>query len=71
MKTIARSDWSRDRAAHLLNRAGFGCTPEQADAAAKRDPAELVDELVSFDTAKGPHPARMGQARRRGAGKIS
>jgi uncharacterized protein (DUF1800 family) len=56
MKTLARSDWSRDRAVHLLNRAGFGCTPEQADAAAKRDPAELVDELLSFDAAKSPPP---------------
>ena len=56
MKTIQRSDWTRARAAHLLNRAGFAGTPEQADAAAKRDPADLVDELVSFDAARAPAP---------------
>src|SRR5438874_12062008 len=37
---IAPSDWNRDFAAHLLERAGFGGTPEEIDALAKLTPAQ-------------------------------
>src|SRR5258708_5088912 len=39
---IARSDWSRNRAAHLLERAGFGGTPEEVDRLAAMTPEAAV-----------------------------
>jgi uncharacterized protein (DUF1800 family) len=45
---IAASDWNRDFAAHLLERAGFGGTPEEIDALAKMTPAAAVSRLVRF-----------------------
>jgi Protein of unknown function (DUF1800) len=46
---IATSDWNRDFAAHLLERAGFGGTPEEIDALAKLTPARAVARLVRFE----------------------
>lgn len=46
---IDPSDWNRARAAHLLERAGFGGTPEDIDALARLTPAEAVRRLVRFD----------------------
>jgi hypothetical protein len=48
LKPIAPGDWNRDFAAHLLERAGFGGTPEEIDAYAKLTPAEAVRRLVHF-----------------------
>jgi hypothetical protein len=45
---IAASDWNYDLAAHLLERAGFGGTPEEIQALAKLTPAEAVRQLVYF-----------------------
>jgi hypothetical protein len=45
---IAPSDWNYDFAAHLLERAGFGGTPEEIQALAKLTPAEAVRQLVYF-----------------------
>lgn len=39
--------WDRRRAQHLLRRMGFGATPAEIEAALKRKPGELVDELVT------------------------
>lgn len=39
---IAAADWSYDRAAHLLERAGFGGTPEEIARLAAMTPAEAV-----------------------------
>ena len=44
---IAKSDWNPARAAHLIERAGFGETPEGIAALAERDPAQLVHDLVA------------------------
>jgi len=49
---ISDSDWNYDRAAHLIERAGFGATPEQVERLAAMSPAEAVDWLVDFDAAE-------------------
>lgn len=48
---IGPSDWNRARAAHLLERAGFGGTPDEIDAFARLTPAEAVRRLVRFEGA--------------------
>ncbi|OYW27923.1 MAG: hypothetical protein B7Z51_08520, partial [Methyloversatilis sp. 12-65-5] len=48
---IGPSDWNRARAAHLLERAGFGGTPDDIDAFARLTPAEAVRRLVYFEGA--------------------
>src|SRR5882672_656703 len=45
---IASSDWNYDFAAHLLERAGFGGTPEEIQNLARLTPAEAVRRLVYF-----------------------
>jgi hypothetical protein len=46
---IGSADWSYDFAAHLLERAGFGGTPEQVQVFAKMTPAQAVARLVHFE----------------------
>ena len=48
MRPLDRSHWNERTAAHLLNRAGFGATPAEIQAAAARDPRGVVDELVDY-----------------------
>ena len=43
---INRSEWNAARAAHLIERAGFGETPDAIERLAKLDPAALVRDLV-------------------------
>jgi uncharacterized protein (DUF1800 family) len=45
---IGAADWNYDFAAHLLERAGFGGTPEEVEALAKMTPAQAVARLVRF-----------------------
>src|SRR5512139_669527 len=45
---ISAADWSYDRAAHLLERAGFGGTPEEIAELAKLAPQEAVRRLVRY-----------------------
>ena len=47
---IAASDWQYDRAAHLLERAGFGATPEEVKRLAALTPRQVVDELVDYES---------------------
>jgi hypothetical protein len=49
LSPIAASDWSYDRAAHLLERAGFGATPEEIQRLAALTPQQAVDELVAYE----------------------
>src|SRR6202050_393774 len=49
LKPIAPADWNYDLAAHLLERAGFGGTPDEIQALAKLTPAQAVDRLVRFE----------------------
>jgi len=46
---ISGTDWNYDRAAHLLERAGFGGTPDQIQALAAMSPGAAVRSLVYFD----------------------
>ena len=46
---IADKDWNTQRAAHLLERAGFGGTPEEIKKLASMTPAQAVDYLVDYE----------------------
>jgi uncharacterized protein (DUF1800 family) len=48
LNSIADSDWSYDFAAHLLERAGFGGTPEEIARLAAMTPAQAVAHLVDY-----------------------
>jgi hypothetical protein len=49
--------WNRIKAAHLLNRAGFGGTPEQVTRVASMRMEAAVDELLNYErTPDGPFP---------------
>src|SRR5262249_53615583 len=54
---IAASDWNYDFAAHLLERAGFGGTPEEIQTLAKMTPAQAVARLVRFEGTDASHLA--------------
>jgi hypothetical protein len=49
LSPITVADWTPDRAAHLVERAGFGETPEQIARLAATKPAEVVDRLVNYE----------------------
>ena len=51
LSPIAAADWSYDRAAHLLERAGFGATPDEIARLAAMTPRQAVDSLVDYDAA--------------------
>jgi len=55
LSQIASTDWNYDRAAHLLERAGFGGTPEDIQALAAMSPSEAVGSLVYFDPSDNSH----------------
>ena len=46
---IEAGDWNYDRAAHLLERAGFGGTPAEIEKLSALSPAEAVDALVDYE----------------------
>jgi len=48
---ITDADWDRAKAAHLLERAGFGGTPAEIDAFASLSPQQAVRYLVRFEGA--------------------
>ena len=45
---ISAADWDYDKAAHLVERAGFGATPVEIERLAAMSPEAVVDELVDF-----------------------
>jgi uncharacterized protein (DUF1800 family) len=45
---IGAADWSYARAAHLVERAGFGAAPEEVRRLAGMTPRQAVDELVDY-----------------------
>jgi len=49
LSPISPADWTRERAAHLIERAGFGDTPDEIARLAALKPAEVVDRLVSYE----------------------
>jgi hypothetical protein len=52
---IAMSDWSYDFAAHLLERAGFGGTPEEIARLAAMTPEQAVGYLVDYKSVPNDH----------------
>src|SRR5947207_827051 len=48
LSPIAAADWNAERAAHLLERAGFGGTPDEIDRLASMTPQQAVDSLVEY-----------------------
>src|SRR5215468_6205297 len=48
LSAISPSDWNTARAAHLLERAGFGGTPEEIAHLASLTPQQAVDSLVDY-----------------------
>ena len=46
LSAISGRDWNYDRAAHLLERAGFGGTPEEIERLAAMTPEQAVAALV-------------------------
>ena len=52
---ITAADWNYDRAAHLLERAGFGGTPEDIKRLAAMTPEEAVRSLVYYDNISNDH----------------
>ena len=49
---ISREAWDFEKAAHLLNRAGFGGTLEDAEQLMRSSPQRAVDKLVDFQRIK-------------------
>jgi len=45
---ITAADWDYDKAAHLIERAGFGATPVEIERLASMTPEAAVDQLVNF-----------------------
>ena len=52
---ISDSDWNADRAAHLLERAGFGGTPDDIAKLAAMSPVEAVNYLVDYESMDVSH----------------
>jgi hypothetical protein len=49
LSPITAADWNAERAAHLLERAGFGGTPEDIARLAAMTPQQAVDSLVEYE----------------------
>ncbi len=49
LSPLAASEWTYDRAAHLIERAGFGATPEEIARLAAMTPAQAVASLVDYE----------------------
>jgi hypothetical protein len=49
LSPIGPRDWSYERAAHLIERAGFGATPEEIARLAALTPQQAVDRLVDYE----------------------
>jgi len=52
---ISSSEWNYETAAHLLERAGFGGTPEQIESLAALTPEQAVNSLVHFNSSDNKH----------------
>ena len=49
LSPISASDWNYERAAHLIERAGFGATPEEITRLAAMTPERAVNSLVDYE----------------------
>jgi len=57
LSPIVEADWNRERARHLLNRGGFGDTPEEIDRLARVAPDVATRWLVDYETVENGHLA--------------
>ena len=55
LSPITEVDWDSDKAAHLLERAGFGGTPAEVTHLAQLTPAAAVDWLVDYELVTNDH----------------
>ncbi len=53
LSPLAPSEWTYAKAAHLLNRAGFGGTPEEIQKLVELGPAKAVSSLFEFSKSPG------------------
>jgi len=49
LSPLAAQDWTYDRAAHLIERAGFGAIPEDIQRLATLTPQQAVERLVDYE----------------------
>ena len=56
MASLNASDWDRNKAGILLQRAGFGGTPREVDSLAALSPAEAADSLLGPARLVSPEP---------------
>ncbi len=57
LSPLPSNEWSRERAAHLLERAGFGGTPEEVARLSKLAPQQAVRAMVRYQSVPNPLPA--------------
>ena len=57
LSRISKSEWTRERAAHLLERTGFGATPEEINQFLKLTSSQAVRRLVRYQGISNPQPA--------------
>jgi hypothetical protein len=50
LSPLAAKDWTYDRAAHLLERGGFGATPDEIARLARMTPEQAVNWLVDYES---------------------
>jgi len=55
LSPIGAEDWNYERAAHLIERAGFGGTPAEIEALAAMTPEDAVRFLVNYDAIDNGH----------------
>ena len=56
LQPIAAGDWNQQRAAHLLERAGFGGTPAEVAGLAAMSSRQAVQSLVRYQRIANPLP---------------
>jgi uncharacterized protein (DUF1800 family) len=56
LEPLPATAWNRERAAHLLERAGFGGTPAEVARLAAMSPAQAVRSLVYYQSVRNPLP---------------
>jgi hypothetical protein len=54
LEPLPSSEWNRDRAAHFLERAGFGGTPAEVSRLAAMSPKQAVRSLVYYRAIRNP-----------------
>ncbi len=55
LSPVGEADWNARRAAHLLERAGFGGTPEEVERLARMTPARAVESLLDYEAVDDRH----------------